>query len=88
MKLTARVLAVVVVGTAAAAVPAPALATHPHVLTTPGSCVDKGGAGFGTGETHDDQSFHARVHKGTPGTFAFNRPNNPVAVTGHATCDS
>ncbi len=66
---------------------APALATHAHHLETPGNaCVNKGGAGFGTGETHDHSSFHARVHKGKPGLFAFERPNNPVSVVGFSTC--
>ncbi|MFP5336520.1 MAG: hypothetical protein ACLGIV_14540 [Actinomycetes bacterium] len=61
---------------------APASATHSHVIRTPGTCVDRAGAGFGTGEQHDSTSFHAQVHKGTPGLFAFERDNNPVVVEG------
>ena len=84
-------LRIVVTGIAAVAMTgalsAPASATHRHTLTTPGNaCVDKGGAGFGTGEVHDHTSFHSRVHKGTPGLFAFERPNNPVSVVGFSTC--
>lgn len=86
MKLIARTLTVLVVAGAAAAVPSAAYATHPHVLHTPGGCVDRGGQGFGTGETHDSSSFHSRVHKGTPGVFAFEQPRNPVSVSGGSTC--
>ncbi len=70
-----------VAGTAAAA--------HPHHIDTPGACVDRNGQGFGTGQEHSDNSadpgdttFHERIHKGTPGTFAFERPNNRVSVSG------
>lgn len=71
----------------ASAAASPASATHAHHLQTPGNtCVNKGGAGFGTGEAHDDTSFHSRVHKGKPGLFAFERPNNPVSVVGFSTC--
>lgn len=70
-----------------AAVATPASATHPHVITTPGTCVDKAGAGFGTGEDHGAPSFHSQVHKGTPGLFAFEHENNPVSVVGFAFCD-
>ena len=62
------------------AVAPPASATHSHVIQTPGTCVDKAGAGFGTGEDHAHPSFHSQVHKGTPGLFAFERRNNPVSV--------
>lgn len=86
MKLVARGLLVLLVAGAAAAVPAPAFAEHPHVLHTPGGCVDRGGQGFGTGDVHDRSSFHSRVHTGTPGTFAFKRPRNPVSVAGGSTC--
>lgn len=68
---------------------APAGATHPHHLDTPGACVDRNGAGFGTGQAHSentadpgDTTFHERVHKGTPGTWAFTQANNPVSVGG------
>ena len=70
---------------AVGAVSAPAYATHYHVIHTPGTCVDRAGAGFGTGQEHDRSSFHSRVHKGTPGLFAFENPKNPVSVHG-ATC--
>ena len=73
------------------AVTVPASATHAHSIVTPGTCVDKAGAGFGTGEVHPttpppyppsltDPSFHTRVHKGTPGLHAFENPNNDVSV--------
>lgn len=65
---------------------APAMATHPHVIITPGTCVDRAGVGFGTGEEHDDTSFHERVHVGTPDTFAFKQPNNPVYIQGRTLC--
>lgn len=85
-KLTISAAAVAVaVGLAAA----PAAATHPHRLDTPGTCVDRNGAGFGTGQDHDDNTadpgdttFHERIHKGTPGQFAFERDGNPVGVHG------
>lgn len=80
------VLTVAVLG-GLSAVAAPAAAEHRHTLTTPGnSCVAKGGSGFGTGEAHDDTSFHARVHTGTPGAFAFQRASNPVSVVGGSGC--
>lgn len=87
MKLFARIVTVLVVAGAGAAVPSAALASHPHVLHTPGGCVDRGGQGFGTGEPHDHRSFHSRVHKGTPGMFAFEQPGNPVSVAGGSTCN-
>ncbi|MDP9429691.1 MAG: hypothetical protein M3Q47_12800 [Actinomycetota bacterium] len=65
------------------AVATPASATHSHLIQTPGTCVDKGGAGFGTGEDHasgDGLTFHSQVHKGTPGEVAFEKGNNPVSV--------
>ena len=64
----------------------PAYAEHSHTLETPGTCVDKAGAGFGTGEVHDAPSFHSQVHKGTPGLFAFERARNPVSVVGFTLC--
>ena len=64
-------------------------ATHPHHLDTPGGCTDRNGKGFGTGQSHGDNTadpgdttFHERVHKGEPGTHAFEQENNPVAVSG------
>jgi len=91
MKRLAIRLAVTGIATIAfAAVSAPAYATHYHVLHTPGTCVDKAGAGFGTGQDHTSPaaqpSFHSQVHKGEPGLFAFERANNPVSVQGGATC--
>ncbi len=78
---------VVAVMLALGAVAGPASATHSHVITTPGTCVDKAGAGFGTDEPHGPQpSFHSQVHKGTPGLFAFENLRNPVSVTA-GTCD-
>jgi hypothetical protein len=68
------------------AVAGPASATHFHIIQTPGTCVDKAGAGFGTGEAHSAPSFHSQVHTGTPGTFAFTRENNPVSVAGNTFC--
>lgn len=66
-----------------------ASATHPHRIETPGNCVDRNGAGFGTGQVHlddtgdpGDTTFHERIHKGTPGSFAFERDGNRVAVIG------
>ncbi len=65
----------------------PAFAEHPHLIDTPGTCVDRAGKGFGTGESHDDfTGFHNRVHMGTPGTHAFVQPNNPVSIIGKALC--
>lgn len=64
----------------------PAMAHHPHIITTPGTCVDRAGAGFGTGEEHDHTSFHERLHMGTPGTFAFAHDANPVSITGKTFC--
>ena len=64
-------------------------ATHPHHIGTPGTCVDRNGSGFGTGQEHSDDTadpgdatFHERFHKGRPGTFAFTQGNNPVSVGG------
>lgn len=71
----------------------PAAATHSHHIQTPVSCVDRNGQGFGTGQFHEtiegapiadpgDTTFHERIHKGTPGTFAFEQEKNPVSVDG------
>jgi hypothetical protein len=75
-----------------AAVATPASATHPHVITTPGTCVDKAGAGFGTGEHHGEReedalapTFHWQLHFGTPGVFAFPRTDQ-VSITGKTLC--
>jgi hypothetical protein len=82
IRLAVTGIATVAVG----AVSAPAYAHHSHVLETPGTCVDKAGAGFGTDEPHDRPSFHSQVHKGKPGLFAFERANNPVSVVGFKLC--
>lgn len=67
---------------------APASATHPHHLDTPGTCVDRNGDGFGSGQVHSDNTadpgdttFHERIHKGTPGMYAFARTGQ-VSVSG------
>lgn len=86
---TRRLTTTAVTAVALAALAAgPALADHPHHLDLPnGNCADRGGAGYGTGQDHGEPgSFHQRVHTGTPGTFAFTREGNPVAVVGGATC--
>lgn len=85
-KLTMFAATVAAVASLAAA---PAAADHPHHLETPGTCVDRNGAGFGTGQEHHDNTadpgdttFHERIHKGAPGLFAFEREANPVGVHG------
>ena len=61
---------------------APAFASHPHYLLTPGTCVED----MASGQTSKDEGeggyhkFHDNVHKGQPGTAAFENPNNPVYV--------
>lgn len=64
----------------------PAMASHPHVLVTPGTCVDRAGVGFGTGQDHDHTSFHERIHMGRPNSFAFAQTGNPVSVVGKTLC--
>lgn len=89
MNRTRRLFAMLTAAAALTALPAGfALAEHPHHLDLPnGNCADRGGAGFGTGQDHADAgAFHARVHTGSPGTFAFSQPNNRVAVVGGSTC--
>ncbi len=60
----------------------PASASHEHYLFTPGRCVD----GIARGQTAKGpeeggyHKFHENVHKGQPGTEAFNNPNNRVSV--------
>jgi hypothetical protein len=82
------VVGAVMLGLGAAA--GPASADHPHVIQTPGTCVDKAGAGFGTGQDHKSDStaptFHSRVHTGTPGEFAFEREDHPVSIVGNTFC--
>ncbi len=82
------VAAALLVAGGVGAVAAPASATHPHHLETPGACVDRNGHGFGTGQSHvdntadpGDTTFHERIHKGTPG-LVFGQENHPVGVAG------
>ncbi len=61
---------------------APASATHEHYIVPPGTCVEdvaSGQTAKGPGEGGYHQ-FHHNVHKGQPGTAAFENPNNPVSV--------
>lgn len=88
MRKQSSVFAAIVVGVVGLSA-APSGATHAHHLETPGTCVDRNGSGFGTGEVHADNTadpgdttFHERFHKGTPGAFAFEQSGNPVLVSG------
>ena len=58
-----------------------AFASHPHYLSTPGTCKDVASGqtskGSGEGGYH---KFHDHVHKGQPGMVAFEKENNPVYV--------
>ena len=85
--LRTAVVGAVLIGVGAVATPASA--EHSHVILTPGTCVDRGGVGFGTGQDHDSDptapTFHSRVHKGTPGLFAFEQTDDRVSVVG-GTC--
>ncbi len=61
---------------------ASAFASHPHHLSTPGTCVEdvaRGQTEKGEGEG-GYHKFHDNVHKGQPGTAAFEKENNPVSV--------
>ncbi len=85
--LRSAVVGAVMIGIGAVATPASA--THPHVIETPGTCVDKAGAGFGTGQDHSmtfPPTFHTRVHDATPDQFAFAQENNPVRIVGKTLC--
>ena len=59
-----------------------ALADHDHNLVTPGTTV----VDIGNGQTEKlacepgGHRFHAHMHAGKPGTFAFERANNPVSI--------
>ena len=92
LALRATVVSVAVLGMTAVAGPASAI--HPHHIDTPGTCVDKAGAGFGTHEVHapgsgpfppsdTDPSFHTRVHKGTPGLEAFEKQGRVSVEAGY-----
>ena len=90
LALRTTVMGIAVVGLAA--ISTPASATHSHRIETPGTCVDKAGAGFGTDEVHlgpppyppslTDPSFHTRVHKGTPGMEAFEKQDRVSVEAG------
>lgn len=60
----------------------PASASHEHYLFTPGTCV--GDMARGQTRKGPDEGgyhkFHENVHKGQPGTEAFNNADNPVSV--------
>ena len=61
-----------------------AFASHPHYLSTPGTCVEDVASGQtskgpGEGGYH---KFHDHVHKGQPGMVAFEKENNSVSVSG------
>ena len=61
---------------------ASAFADHEHYLSTPGTCVEDVARGQ-TAKDEDDpggHKFHDNVHKGQPGTEAFENENNPVYV--------
>lgn len=62
-------------------------ADHAHHLVTPGTCV----YGIGEGQPHapghtwqpgQGKFVHSGLHVGTPGTFAFTQPANPVDFAG------
>jgi hypothetical protein len=64
------------------AIPSQAFASQPDYLSTPGTCVEDGAPGQtakGTGEG-GYHKFHDNVHKGQPGTEAFEKENNPVSM--------
>ena len=74
-------LAAIMLG--AVALPALAHGQHAHVLLTPSdsdpevapaTCTSMSDTAF--------HNFHSNVHIGTPGTFAFDQPNNPVDIRG------
>jgi hypothetical protein len=66
-------------------------ADHDHNLTFDGATLVED---FANGQTEKCASepgghkLHENVHIGTPGTFAFARPNNPIGIvkTQNATC--
>lgn len=73
---------VAVVMAAMMALSGPAFASHEHYLSTPGTCVEDVASGQtekgeGEGGYH---KFHENVHKGQPGTEAFENPHNPTSV--------
>ena len=83
MRRIVLVVAVVVVMVATLAFSGPAAyASHEHYLLTPGTCV----GGIAEGQTAKGEGeggyhkFHDNVHKGAPGTEAFEKENNHVFV--------
>ena len=58
-------------------------ADHDHDLITPGTIVVDIADGQTERCTTDPggHQFHAHVHLGRPGTFAWALPNNPVSIT-------
>ena len=76
---------------------APALAEHPHTLTTPGGCVD-GADGLGAGQPHADgdgwepgqgRYVHSGLHMGATGkdNVTLGKGNSRVTIAGNAICD-
>lgn len=76
---------------------APALADHPHSLTTPGGCVD-GADGLGAGQPHAAEDtwapgqgkfLHSGLHMGAtgPDNVRLGQGNSKVTITGGETCD-
>ena len=82
MKRIVLVFVVAAMMAASMAFSASAFAIHPHYLSTPGTCVED----VASGQTAKDEDqpgghkFHDNVHKGAPGTEAFEKENNPVFV--------
>ncbi len=85
MRRIASVLTIAVVMAAMTALAGPALAVtvHQHTINTPGTDAEIS-QGFCNGNAADDPAFenlHSEVHKGKPGTLAFEQPNNPVSIS-------
>lgn len=82
MRRIALVFVVAAMMAASMAFSASAFASHPHYLSTPGTCVEdvasgQTSKGEGEGGYH---KFHDNVHKGQPGMAAFEKENNRVFV--------
>jgi hypothetical protein len=82
MRRIVLIVMVAAIMAASVAFSAPAFASHEHYLLTPGTCVEDlaGGQtakGPGEGGYH---RFHGNVHKGRPGTTAFENIDNPIGV--------
>ncbi len=78
----ALAMAIAVVIAASAFFSVPAFASHEHYLLTPGTCVEDVARGQTSKAENEGgyHKFHDNVHKGQPGTAAFENPNNPVTV--------